>query len=60
MVSLAWSVSRLMPRKVRKSLIPLTPPVTPCWPMITMARIADSASVMIEKYTPPTRLRNAA
>ena len=35
--------------KVLKSVMPFTPPVTPCWPMITMDMIADSASVMIEK-----------
>ena len=40
--------------------MPLTPPVTPCWPMIMIAKIADSDSVTIEKYTEPMRRRKAA
>ena len=48
------------PSKVRKSVMPLTPPVYPCWPMIRMVNIAAMAWVMMAKYTPPTRRLNMA
>ena len=40
--------------------MPLTPPVKPCWPMMSTVRISATACVMMAKYTPPTRRLNIA
>src|SRR5450830_1778014 len=59
-ISFALSVRRSQPSKVLRSVMPLTPPVNPCWPTISTVRISAIAWVTMEKYTSPTRRLNSA
>ncbi|MNS58635.1 hypothetical protein D3C72_915620 [compost metagenome] len=54
-VRLAASVAMSQPSSVRKSVMPLAPPVSPCWPTTTTVSVSASDSVTIAKYTPLTR-----
>ena len=59
-ISFALSVRRSQPSRVLRSVMPLTPPVRPCWPTISTVRISAIAWVTMEKYTSPTRRLNRA
>src|SRR6218665_651389 len=60
MTRLASSPVMSRPSSVRKSVMPLAPPVSPCWPTTTTVSASDSPAQRVEWNPPPGQLLDAA